>query len=29
MIYLSSSALMVISSDGTKTSFDPEELQTK
>ena len=29
MIYLSSSALMVISNDGTKTAFDPDELQTK
>ena len=29
MIYLSSSALMVISNDGTKRNFDSEELQTK
>ena len=29
MIYLSSSALMVISNDGTKTAFEPEELQTR
>lgn len=29
MIYLSSSAVMVVNRDGTKTSFDPEELQAK